>query len=79
MDNRLAEPAVCYAMPRRPVVYWRALKRACPEGKLSSPSIKKDGELSERVQWRATKMIRGLENLSYEERLRDLRLFSFSV
>ena len=42
----------------------------------SSPQYRKDVELLEWVQRRATKMMRGLERLSCEEMLRELCLFS---
>ncbi|KAK4811083.1 hypothetical protein QYF61_016369 [Mycteria americana] len=41
-----------------------------------SPQFKKDVDRLERVQRRAMKMIKELENLSYEERLKELSLFS---
>ncbi|GAB0207361.1 mitochondrial enolase superfamily member 1 [Grus japonensis] len=43
---------------------------------LWSPQFRKEMELLEGVQRRATEMIRGLEHLSYEDRLRELGLFS---
>ena len=43
-----------------------------------SPQYRKDVELLERVQRRATKMIRGLEHITNEDRLRHMGLFNLN-
>lgn len=41
-----------------------------------APKYEKDIDKLERVQWKATKVIRGLEKFAYKEKLWDLGLFS---
>ncbi|GAB0179637.1 mitochondrial enolase superfamily member 1 [Grus japonensis] len=48
----------------------------CVQVQFWSPLYKKDVDRLERVQRRATKMIKGLGSLSYEERLREFSMFS---
>jgi len=43
---------------------------------LWSPQHRKDMDLLERVWRRATKMVRGLEHLFYDKRLRELKLLT---
>jgi len=54
--------AQCYAIPIASI-FFKPLDYAV-------------SQLLERGQWRAMRMMRGLEHLSYEERLRELGLFS---
>lgn len=41
--------------------------------------IKKDGGKLERIQRRSTRMIRGFANMTYEEKLKELDLFSLET
>ena len=41
-----------------------------------SPQYRRDMDLLERIQRKATKRMHGMEHLSYEDKLRELGLFS---
>ena len=69
MASRSREAILPLSLPRSGLT-WSTVHNS------GLPRTKKDRDLLERVQRRATKMIKGLKHLSYEERLSKVGLFS---
>ena len=89
VDNRLAMRQQCTrggcvknSMTSRsrevilPLYYAQVRPRPEYSNHIWARQFKKDRKLLEIVQWRATKIIRGLEHPPYGKRQRDVRLFS---
>ena len=72
IDSRLREVILTFysALVRPHLKYWI---------QFWTPQHKRDMDIQETVQQRTTKMIKGLEHLSYDKRLRELGLFSLET
>ncbi|KAK4831044.1 hypothetical protein QYF61_014976 [Mycteria americana] len=68
--------SLALVMPPEQPELWSALMSWCYKRSFITIQYRKGMDLLEQVQRRATKIIRGVEHLSYEERLREVGLFS---